>query len=115
MLILVDENDLFRTALATNLRDDGFDVLEFSNQRTLPLEHLKDVEFLVIGCAIGVSEGIPLAKRFHAAQPRAKIIVLARTGSRLRLQVAPPDYVTLLPKPLEYETLERLLTHGSAS
>jgi DNA-binding NtrC family response regulator len=109
MMILIDDNDLFRTALAANLREDGYEVQEFSAPSAVAPERLNDVQAAIIGCTMGLDEGLPLAQRFHAFWPKVPVIVLTRPWPDPKVKTPQPDYVTVLPKPLDYEALATVL------
>jgi DNA-binding response OmpR family regulator len=108
MMVLIDDNDLFRTALAANLREDGYDVSEFATPGSVTPGRLHDVEAAIIGCNRGLNEAFPLARRFHDAWPEVPIIVLTRWWAEPTLK-AHPDYLVVLPKPLDYEALAGVL------
>ena len=107
-MILIDDNDLFRTALAANLREDGYDVSEFSTPGSVAPGRLHDVQAAIVGSNGRLDEVLPLAKRFHDAWPGVPIIVLTRRWADPESRTH-PDYLVLLPKPLDYEALASVL------
>jgi DNA-binding response OmpR family regulator len=109
MMVLIDDNDLFRTALAANLREDGYDVSEFSAPGSVAPERLYAVDAAIIGCSGGLDDAFPLAKRLHDAWPKVPIIVLTRYWADPESKRSHPDYLTVLPKPLDYEALATVL------
>ncbi len=113
MVLLIDDDDSFRHALAENLRDDGFQVADYAAARELPpLTTLGGVTVLVTDYDLPGTNGLLLADRFHAAYPNVPIIMVtgACTG-HLQAQVAARGFVSMLQKPLEYDKLHRLLHH----
>jgi two-component system nitrogen regulation response regulator GlnG len=113
MLVLVDDNDLFRSALAANLRDDGYQVLEFSSGTSVPVDQLNGVDALLSELAMAGESGLHLARRFHAHHPSVPVVILTRAASVLSDQVAHLGYVTVLPKPLDYDALASFLQRAS--
>jgi DNA-binding NtrC family response regulator len=114
MLILVDDDEMFRSALAANLRDDGYDVLEYGSARAVPLDQLTAVDALLLDLDDG--DALDLAERFHQAMPRLPIVIMsAFAPARLEKEVAARPHLTLLRKPLDYEDLRALLESSGAS
>jgi len=111
IVLLVDDDESFRSALAENLRDDGYGVIEYAAaQEVPPLGGLTAVSVLVTDYDMPGTDGLSFADRFHAAHPRVPIIMV--TGScttHLQAQAAARGFVSLLPKPFQYDTLHRLL------
>ncbi len=113
MVLLIDDDDNFRHALAENLRDDGFQVVDYAAARELPpLTALGAVKVLVTDYDLPGTNGLILAERFHAAYPNVPIIMVTGAYTRhLEAQAAARGLVLVLPKPLEYDKLHRLLHH----
>lgn len=109
MVVLVDDNELFRSALAANLRDDGYHVLEFSNGRSVPIERLTGIDALLSEYLIAGENGLAFARRFHAHHPSVPVVLLTRVAEVLAEKIAHLRYVTVLPKPLDYEALAGVL------
>jgi len=111
IVLLVDDDECFRSALAENLRDDGCKVIEYSAaQEVPPLVGLTDVSVVVTDYEMPGTDGLAFADRFHAAHPRVPIIMV--TGwctSQLEAEAATRGFISLLPKPLQYDKLHRLL------
>ena len=113
MLILVDDDELFRSALAANLREDGYEVLEYASGRAIALDRLSGVEALLTDYHMADEDGLHLADRFHAAMPRVPIVIMsAFAPAYLESAVADRRYATLLPKPLDYEELRAVLENA---
>jgi DNA-binding NtrC family response regulator len=119
MFVLVDDDALFRGALAANLREDGCEVLEYDDGRSVPLDRLDGVEVLITDYLMRDEDGLHFAKRFHQAFPHVPIVIItAFATAHLESEVAALDYATLLHKPLAYEPLLHLLrqlSHHSPS
>ena len=116
MLILVDDDDLFRSALAANLREDGYEVLEYASGRAIALDRLSGVDALLTDYHMADEDGLHLAERVHAAMPRVPIVIMsAFAPAQLAKEVAARRYPTLLPKTLNYEELRAVLEKAIAS
>jgi len=111
VILLVDDNESFRSALAENLRDDGYAVIEYGTAQDVPpLVGLGEVSAVVTDYDMPGTDGLSFADMFHAAHPSVPIIMV--TGActyHLEAQAAARGFVSLLPKPLEYDRLHRLL------
>lgn len=111
MVLLIDNDDAFRSALADNLRDDGHRVCEFGAAAQLPaLTTFEEVSVLITDYQMEGEDGLALADRFHATHPQAPVLMLTSfCTEHLEAEAARRDYLTLLRKPLDYEELLRLL------
>jgi two-component system response regulator RegA len=112
MLLLVDDDDPFRSALAANLRDDGYEVVEFNSAESVPLDRLSGIAILLTDYLMKKEDGLAFAKRFHARFPGVPVIMItAFATAHLESEVARFDYLTLLQKPVDYDQLLHLLQH----
>jgi DNA-binding NtrC family response regulator len=107
MVLLVDDDDLFRTALASNLRDDGYQVQEYAETGSVPMHDLQSIDALLIDWAIERRSARKFVKRFHEAYPSIPVIVI--TAVAKQASERPADHITFLPKPLHYEALVETL------
>lgn len=116
MVLLLDDDDSFRNALAENLRDDGYRVVDYGAAQDLPpFTALSDVKVLVTDYDLPGTNGLTFADRFHAAYPNVPIIMVTGACTRhLEAQAAARGFVSVLQKPLEYDKLHRLLHHVPA-
>ncbi len=111
-VVLVDDDATFRTALRELLRDDGHVVQAHAAVAELPpLTELPTPGVLITDCQLGGHEnGLTLARRFNAAHPGARIIILtAYASSHLEQSVVNVPYVALLHKPVQYEILHHMI------
>ena len=115
IVLLVDDDDSFRSALAENLRDDGYEVIEYAGAQDVPpLGALTHVSIVVTDYDMPGTDGLAFADRFHAAHPTVPIIMV--TGScttSLQALAAARGFVALLSKPFQYDKLYRLLSQCS--
>jgi DNA-binding NtrC family response regulator len=107
MVLLVDNDDLFRSALASNLRDDGYQVQEYAATGSIPVHDLRGIDALLIDWAIERHSGRKFVKRFHEAYPSVPVIVITAVGKQPTERSA--GHITFLPKPLHYEALVETL------
>lgn len=106
MLLLVDDDDLFRSALAANLREDGFEVVEYPCGLLVPLDRLHGVQAVLTDYMMDKEDGLTFARRFHAMWPGVPVIVItAFATAHLEHAAAASDYLTVLQKPLDYDAL----------
>lgn len=112
MVLLLDGDETFRTALSELLRDDGHNVQGYGSIAEMPpLPELTPPAALVTDYQFGQGEdGLSFARRFTAVHPDVPIILLpAYASDYLTQTVATMQYLSLLRKPLLYEDLHRLL------
>ncbi|MFI5395633.1 MAG: response regulator [Candidatus Binatia bacterium] len=109
-VLLLDDDEGFRSALAENLRDDGFAVIEYSTARELPpLTALGEIRVVVTDYDMPGTDGLAFAESFRAAYPSVPIIMVTGCCTVNLEDLAAARGVCLLRKPLEYEQLHSLL------
>jgi DNA-binding NtrC family response regulator len=108
MVLLIDNDDLFRSALASNLRDDGYQVREYDTTGSVPIQNLQDIDALLIDWASERGHGTGFIRRFHEAFPTVPVIVITAPGTQAAETAA--DHITFLPKPLPYDSLVETLS-----
>lgn len=108
-VLLVDDDEGFRTGLAAILREDGHDVRECATADQVPdANSLDGVEVLITDYEMPGQDGCALADRFHAAHPHTPVVMV--TGHHHRAGgPAERDFLRRLPKPLDYDELHRLV------
>lgn len=111
VILLLDDDEEFRAALADTLRDDGYEVLEYADPADVPpLQTLGCATALVTDYRMPSTDGLAFADRFHAAHPAVPVIVTTSYSTEfLESQVAARPYIHLLRKPMDYTTLIGLL------
>jgi two-component system C4-dicarboxylate transport response regulator DctD len=114
-VLLLDDDDGFRNALAESLRDDGYDVAEYTTAYEVPpLTALGEVRAVVTDYDMPGTNGLIFADRFHAMYPNVPIIMVTSACTKnLEAQAAARNFVSLLRKPIEYGQLYHLL-HDAA-
>ena len=111
MVLLLDSDDDFRSALAANLADDGHAVVHFARPRDVPaLATFEQLTLLILDYQLDGEDGLSFADRFHASHPRVPVVMVTTYASdRLEAEVAARGFLTLRHKPVDYEELAQLL------
>jgi len=110
-VLLVHDNDLFRTALAESLRDDGHVVLEYAGPLHLPpLPRLPQVHVVMTDCEPRDPVGTAFLRDFHTMHPTTPIVlVTAWPPHALSIPGVAPRCLRVLVKPVRYEDVCALL------
>jgi DNA-binding NtrC family response regulator len=110
-ILIVDDDQDFRLALAESFRDDGHVVFDHASADGLPTQDgTPRVTVLITDYDMPGTDGIALAKRFHAAHPAVPIILVsAYETPSLDAQVRALGFLSFLAKPLRYEDLHDLV------
>ena len=110
-VLLVHDNDLFRTALAESLRDDGHVVLEYAAPLHLPpLPSLPQVQVVITDCEPLDPVGAAFLRGFHTIHPATPIVlVTAWPPHDLSIPGVAPSCLRLLVKPVRYEDVCAML------
>jgi DNA-binding NtrC family response regulator len=111
IVVIVDDDDGFRNALAASLREDGHQVAEYAAPSALPpLPALSGISVLVTDFEMPGSDGLALADAFHAVHPGAPVILAtACAEGSLQAQVAARGFLRLHRKSMGYDDLHGLL------
>lgn len=111
MIVLVDDHDEFRAALAEHLRDDGFAVREYGTPGELPpLDRIRDVSLVITDYQMPGEDGLSFADRFHASHPSVPVLlVTAHWQPDLQTKVLKRDFLYLFCKPVDYMLLARVV------
>jgi DNA-binding NtrC family response regulator len=112
MVLLLDDDETFRTALSELLSDDGYAVEAYGSIAEMPpLAGRAVPSALITDYQLGRGEdGLEFARRFNVEYPDVPIImVTAYAPDHLMRSAAAMPYLSLLRKPMPYEDLQRLL------
>ncbi len=112
MLLVLDDDDEFRTALSELLHDHGHPVSDYRSPADVPpLAQLPPISAVITDYEFGGGEdGLSFARRFNGTHPGIPVIMLtAYFSNHLEQSVAAAPYLSLLRKPLRYEDLHRVL------
>jgi DNA-binding NtrC family response regulator len=115
-ILLLDDDETFRTALSELLRDDGHTVQAYGSIAEMPeLSELPAPAALITDHQLGGEDGLGFARRFNAVHPDVPIIlVTAYATEYLTQEAAALPYLSLLRKPLPYDDLHQIL-HAQVS
>lgn len=111
MVLLLDDDDDFRHALAANLCDDGFRVRQFGRPSDVPPLHSFDgLTMLILDYQMGGEDGLTFADRFHATHPDVPVVmVTAYWSDHLDAEVARRSFMRLCRKPVDYDELAQMI------
>jgi len=111
MVLLLDDDEDFRSALAANLREDGYLVEHFARPADMPpLTSFRGLTALILDYEMDGEDGLSFADRFHAAHPGVPVVMLTAYWSNfLDTEVAARDFIVLRRKPVDYDELARLI------
>jgi len=114
-IVLLDDDESFRNALAENLRDDGYQVVEYATAHEVPpLTALGEVTVVVTDYDMPGTNGLTFADTFHAVYPSVPIIIVTGVCTKsLETQAAARGFVSVLRKPIQYDQLQDLLYQTS--
>jgi CheY-like chemotaxis protein len=106
-ILVVEDEPLFRGAVAEMLREDGHHVLEYADADDLPpMSTLGRIDLLLCDHELPGEKGLALADRFHAAYlTRPIILVTAYRTHRVDTEAARRPFVHLVEKPIRYDEL----------
>ncbi len=110
-IILVDDETIFRLALAETLRDDGHEVFDYPSATAVPaFVTLPAAAILVTDFEMPGPNGVALADAFRRARPSAQAILLsAYTIPAVDGAVATRPWLRFMSKPLDYDVLHALI------
>jgi DNA-binding NtrC family response regulator len=110
-ILLLDDEEGFRGALAGNLRDDGHAVREYATAAAMPpLDSLDDIALLITDYHVPGENGLAFADRFHAAHPEIPVLMITAYWSRqLEIQAGARRFIRLMRKPIDYEEIHELV------
>jgi DNA-binding NtrC family response regulator len=111
MVLLLDDDDDFRLALAAHLIDDGYEVAHFPTPAHLPrLASLQGLTMLILDYQMQGEDGLSFADRFHVVHPDVPIVMVSAYRSEfLKAATAARGFIALRAKPIDYEELARML------
>lgn len=112
-LLLVDDDDTFRFALAELLRDDGHEVREFAAPGDLPgMKWLGDVKLAISDFELGAGlpDGAAFAAAFRAAHPDVPVLIVsAHDPADVVHRLTRHPRVHFHSKPVDYDALHALI------
>jgi DNA-binding NtrC family response regulator len=102
-ILLVDDDETFREALAENFRADGHAVHDCgSPPEALAVMRSRDFTVLVTDYTMPGGSGLDLADRFYELWRKSVVLVTAYQNPIMLTRLATRRYVYLLRKPVDY-------------
>jgi len=112
VVLVVDDDPVYRAALAELIRDDGFDVREYASPLEIP--HLSsfgtDLVLVVTDYRMPGEHGLAFADRCHALCPEMPVVLVTSDGAPdVLTEAARRPFLRLCPKPIGEADLAVLL------
>jgi DNA-binding NtrC family response regulator len=112
-IVVVDDEETFRTALAENLRDDGHPVHDAADP--LAVGTLDGIDVVITDYEMDTMNGIAFADLVHFARPGVEVVLItAYCSPDLTAAIAERPFVRLHHKPVDYDALHAQL-HACAA
>ncbi len=110
-ILVVDDDETFRTELAQLLRNSGYVVsVAASGSDALARLQLEDIDVVLLDLVMPGLSGLEVLRRAHPAHPTTSFIMLSGHGSvEAAVESMKAGASEFLVKPFEYDELERLL------
>ncbi len=114
-IVLVEDEAAFRESLAEMLRDDGHEVLAYSEPAGIPpFDLLGRVDLLLTDYEMPGKNGLALADDFHAHRPAVPVLLATAYRAGVDGTAAKRPFVCLVQKPIMYDVLHRLIHECAA-
>jgi DNA-binding NtrC family response regulator len=110
-VIVVDDDEGFRTGLAANLVDDGHVVRAYAIPAEMPDTRIPgDVQIIVIDYQMAGCDGLRFADAVHEANPGLPVVLVTAYWTRdLEVEIQARSFLSLCRKPVYYDELHALL------
>ncbi len=109
-VVVVDDDDSFRSGVAANLEDDGHVVHQYEDPRDVPADDLDAAHLVVSDYQMADVDGITFADGVHARRPELKVVlVTAYWTVDMEIEVAARPFLRLCRKPVDYDELHQLV------
>ena len=112
-LLVVDDNDRFAEALASEFRDRGYLVERARDLASLEAIRNLDVHFAIVDLRLGADSGLDAIQSILSKCPEARVVVLTGYGSiATAVKATKLGAIGYLMKPTDVEQVERALLDG---
>ncbi|MAG30018.1 MAG: hypothetical protein CL908_03880 [Deltaproteobacteria bacterium] len=109
-LLIVEDNDRFAEALASEFRDRGYVVQHAQDLAALGTIENLDVDYAVVDLRLGADSGLDAIQEILECSPDTKIVVLTGYGSiATAVKATKLGAVGYLMKPTDVDQIERAL------
>jgi DNA-binding NtrC family response regulator len=106
VVLLVDDDESFRTGVAANLIDDGHVVHQCAQPADVTREQLASADVVVTDFHMGGTNGLTFADDVHRVRSGLTILVVTAYWSvEVEAAAARRMHVDLRRKPMDYDTL----------
>src|SRR5205085_3060587 len=112
VVVVVDDDDAFRTGLAANFEDDGHRVYQYEDPRAVLPAALDHADVVVTDYQMAAIDGLTFADGVHARRPDLRVVLATAYWTvEMEAQVAArSSFLRLCRKPMDYADLH-LLVH----
>lgn len=115
VVLIVDDDASFRSAVAANLADDGHVVHDHATPAAATAQQLNAADVVVTHFHMAEADGIAFADRLHQARADLRILlVTAYWTVEVEAAAAIRPYVHLCRRPIDYDDLH-LRIHSAAA
>ncbi len=109
-VVVVDDDDSFRSGVAANLEDDGHVVHQYEDPRDVPANDLDAAHLVVSDYQMADVDGITFADGVHARRPELKVVLATAYWTvDMEMDVAARPFLRLCRKPVDYDELHQLV------
>ena len=110
-VIVVDDDESFRTGLAANLAGDGHVVCAYAAPAEVPdIRALGRVQIVLTDYQMAGSDGLRFADAVHQAHPNLPVVLVTAYWTRdLEAEIETRTFLRLCRKPIDYDELHGLL------
>jgi DNA-binding NtrC family response regulator len=110
-VVVVDDDESFRSGVAANLEDDGHVVHQYEDPRDVPPISIAAADLVVSDYQMADVDGITFADALHASRPDVNVILTTAYWTvEMEAEVAARrSFLRLCRKPVDYDDLHVLV------
>ncbi len=108
-VVVVDDDESFRSGLAANLEDDGHVVHQYEDPRDVPTGILDTVDVVLSDYQMAEIDGITFADDVHARRSDVSVVLTTAYWTvEMEAEIAARPFIRLCRKPVDYDELHAL-------
>ncbi len=108
-VVVVDDDESFRSGLAANLQDDGHVVHQYEDPRDVPAGILDTVDVVLSDYQMAEIDGITFADDVHARRSDVSVVLTTAYWTvEMEAEIAARPFIRLCRKPVDYDELHAL-------
>jgi DNA-binding NtrC family response regulator len=108
-VVVVDDDDSFRSGVAANLEDDGHRVHQYEDPRDVPASALDEANVVISDYEMAEVDGVSFADRVRAQRADVNVVLAtAYWTAEMEAEVAARPFLRLCRKPVDYDELHAL-------